>query len=277
MKLPDFLNTYRGMTTERNFSRGIILVLSLVVMFLSFALAMKKPIVVLVPPNLEKEAEIAHNESGAEIKKAWGLTTASLVGNVSPGNVDFVERAISGLLSPALYLDMLQDLHDQANVIRDGDIAMTFTPISVFYQKSTNKTFVTGDWTREARFGTPERGKKTYEMEIKIENYRPVIVEWAAYEGGARTNEPPPAKGEEKKDVPAESETPKWVKEIDQMEAQPLKKAEGPKAEEIKTEETSMEAPEEEALSPEIEPADQEEKIKGENAGMEDKLEEILQ
>ncbi|MCK9172181.1 MAG: hypothetical protein M0O99_01685 [Desulfuromonas thiophila] len=191
MKLSDFLDSFQGMRKERTFSRAVTLGLLALSLILAVGLVSKKPIVMQIPMNLEGAGEMAHNAASANIKEAWGLTAANLVGNVSPGNVGFVEKALEGLLAPGLYHEMLHDIHMQARAIKEGNITLTFVPSSVFFQASKNRVFVAGDTTRESRFGLPERSKKTYEFVIEIENYRPVIVDWQAYAGGPRINYQP--------------------------------------------------------------------------------------
>ena len=188
MKLPDFLNQYSGMQKERSYSRIIIVVLAVACLILSQAAASKKPVVVLVPQNLQEQGSVSENAASASVKKAWGLTVATLVGNVTPGNVDFVEQSLEGMLAPQLYHSMLLDIHEQAESIRGGDITLSFVPAGVYFQNSKNIVFVTGDTTRTSRFGTPEHGRRTFEFVIDVSDYRPSIVEWDAYTGGPRIN-----------------------------------------------------------------------------------------
>jgi conjugal transfer pilus assembly protein TraE len=188
MKLPEFLNQYSGMRKERSYSRVIIGVLALACLILAQMASSKKPVVVLVPQNLQGEGTVSENTASANIKKAWGLTVGNLVGNVTPGNVDFVERALEGMLSPQLYHSMLLDIHEQAEAIRGGEISLSFVPAGVYFQASKNIVFVTGETTRTSRFGEPERGRRTFEFVIEVSDYRPSIVEWDAYSGGPRIN-----------------------------------------------------------------------------------------
>ena len=188
MRLLTFFDGYRGMTKERNVTRLLTIGLIGVCLVLSFALMNKKPIVILVPQNLDGQGVIANNTASAKIKEAWALTAANLVGNVSPGNVNFIENALEGLLAPSLYHEMLEDIHAQAQSIRDGNISLTFVPAGVYFQASKNLVFVMGDTTITSRFGKPERSKKTFEFLIEVENYRPRIVNWKTYKGGPRIN-----------------------------------------------------------------------------------------
>jgi len=183
LKLSDYLDSYKGLMQERKFSRAVTLAMVFTTMVLSVGLMQKKPVVVLVPPQLSEEGEISASNASSSIKKAWALTAANLVGNVSPGNVDFVESALEGILAPRLYHSLLESIHAQARSIREGNITLSFTATDVYYQKSSGLVFVTGTMSRSSRFGEPETYKRTFEFLVDVKNYRPQIAEWNAYDG----------------------------------------------------------------------------------------------
>jgi conjugal transfer pilus assembly protein TraE len=186
MNLSDFIDSFQGMARERIHSRITTIVLAVTCLLLVFALINKSPVVVLVPPELSQESEIANNNASAEVKKAWGLMVANLVGNVTPGNVNFAERSLKGLLAPHLYHELLESLQQQASTIKEGQITLTFVPTDVTFQASKNKVFVAGDMTKKGPFSEPVTEKKTYEFEIVVRNYRPYVAFWEVYSGGPR-------------------------------------------------------------------------------------------
>lgn len=198
MNWPSFRQSYGAMARERSGSRFIISGLVVLCLVLSFGLITKKPVVILVPPDLSQESEIAANNASAPVKKAWGLVVANLVGNVTPGNVEFVQRSLEGLLAPTLYNDLLKSLQDQALTIQEGQMSLSFVPESVTYQKSHNLVFVSGQSTKRGPFSEPVQEKRTYEFEIVVKNYRPYVLTWEAYAGNPRVKRN--ATPEEKRD-----------------------------------------------------------------------------
>lgn len=191
MNFKDLFGSLKRNSNQRsqNFKLTMLLAVSCVVM--AFGLINKQPVVILVPPDLSQESEIASNNASAEVKKAWGLMVANLVGNVSPGNVGFVERSLKGVLDPALYHELLESIQEEALVIKDGQITVTFVPSDVTYQASKNKVYVSGETTKKGPFSEPVRGKKTFEFEIVVRNYRPYVATWKAYVGGPRIDHQP--------------------------------------------------------------------------------------
>lgn len=188
MTLGKFFQDYRSMVKELHGGRVVILILILTVAVLSVGLVMKRPVVVLVPPNLSTEGEIAANNASAEVKKAWGLMVANLAGNVSPGNVNFVGEALGKVLDPSLYNELQASLQDQALALKEGQLTLSFAPENVIYQASRNRVFVTGQVVKQGPFSEPVKERRTYEFEIVIRDYRPYVVYWDSYSASPKLN-----------------------------------------------------------------------------------------
>lgn len=189
MKMQEFFSTVKGMTFENKFNRiviGALLVLNLV---LGLSLSSKKPVVVLIPPEISEETIIGQNAASASYKQAWAMFMASMVGNVTPGNVDFVKRTLEKMLDPRLYHATQEDLEKQARLIAEENLAVSFLPDAVLYQPETDRIFVTGSSVTTGPYGQPSQEKKTYEIEVTIKNYRPVYTYLDSYRGGPKTKE----------------------------------------------------------------------------------------
>lgn len=198
MNFQDLFGSFKKSASERSHNQKLVFLLATTCVVLAIGLVNKKTVVILVPPELSQESEISSNNASAEVKKAWGLMVANLAGNVTPGNVGFIERSLKGVLAPQLYHELLEALQQQALTIKDGQITLTFVPSDVTYQASKNKVYVSGETTKRGPFSEPIREKKTFEFEIVVINYRPYVASWNAYAGGPRIDHQPQSPQEAK-------------------------------------------------------------------------------
>jgi hypothetical protein len=92
VRLARFLETWRGLTLENRFHRVVLLGLVASNLVSAVALLHAERTVVLVPPGLEGPVEVARESAAREVKEAWALYLAELLGNVSPANAEFLLR-----------------------------------------------------------------------------------------------------------------------------------------------------------------------------------------
>jgi hypothetical protein len=69
---------------------------------------------------------------------------AQLLGNVTPGTVDFVKERLTPLLSPSIYQDVIDAIEIQAQQIKNDRVTMRFEPRFVEYEPKSDKVFVYG-------------------------------------------------------------------------------------------------------------------------------------
>lgn len=170
----------------RVFIAGLIVV----VLILIGMLANKQTIVTIQPFTLHDEAWVTENESSHGYKEAWGFALAQLFGNVTPSNVGFIKDRIERLLSPAIYNDVINVLEMQSQQIRNDRVSIRFEPRFVEYEPKSEKVFVYGySFTKGMSNESEVRTDRTYEFEIAISNYVPVIDFVDTYEGRPRTED----------------------------------------------------------------------------------------
>jgi len=87
--LSDFLSTWRGLTLENRLHRLAVLGLIGTNLVIAVALLRAERTVVLVPPVLEGQVSVARANASQEVKEAWALFVAELLGNVSPAGAEF--------------------------------------------------------------------------------------------------------------------------------------------------------------------------------------------
>lgn len=192
MKFATFLETWHGLQAENKWSRILLVFMAITICVLAIALNNKSQIITLVPPALDKKATVTRNYASTEYKKAWGMYLATLIGNVSPGTVDFISEALGGMLSSDLYNDVYKIVISQAKEIKEQRVAISFTPRLVAYLPNRDLICVTGTTTISGVFGNPTMEARTYEFKIQVQNYMPVITYFSSYKGEVqlKDNEP---------------------------------------------------------------------------------------
>jgi len=189
MKLEKLQKTFDGVLAENKVHRYGNAILALALLIAVMGMMAKDEVVVLQPPTLTEEAEIGPNWASDTYKKSWGLYLATLMGNVTPGNADIVKKALDPLLSAAIYQQTIDLIDTQIAQIRRDRVTLSFEPQSVSYETETGKVFVTGYSKIVGPTGNENRDKRTYEYEINVTNYRPVLDYLDTYGGDAKTTD----------------------------------------------------------------------------------------
>jgi conjugal transfer pilus assembly protein TraE len=165
-----------------------IAALLVIVFVLGSLLFRKETIVTIQPFTLTDEAWVAKDNASTGYKESWGFALAQLLGNVTPASVDFIKQRIEGLLSPAIYSDVINILEVQARQIKRDGVTMRFEPRFVEYEPESNKVFVYGySYTKGLSNDIEKRDERTYEFKIQVSNYLPVINYVNTYSDRPRT------------------------------------------------------------------------------------------
>lgn len=187
MKYTDFFKTWDGAKAENKLHRFSNLALILVVVLLAGLLMGKEETIILQPVTLGVDATITKNKASKSYKEAWGLFFAQMTGNITPDNVGFFKERLKPMLSPQIYIEVIDTIEMQAKDIEDDRITMRFEPRLVEYEMSTDKVFVYGYSFVKGSDGVEDRKERTYEYRLKIDNYAPMIVDLNTYEGKPRS------------------------------------------------------------------------------------------
>ena len=103
MRISDYLTQLKDHQNRNQWQQTAILGLALTNALTAAVLLFKPVPVILVPPTLPGEVEIARNQGSGSLKESWGLYLAELLGNVTPGNAAFIERSLGPLLDASIY------------------------------------------------------------------------------------------------------------------------------------------------------------------------------
>lgn len=150
------------------------------------ALVNQKERIVLLPPQIDRSVTIGWSSADGAYLKSFGLYVATLAGNITPKNAQFVVENLSVMMSPRIYPDVRKKLLAQAesvNFIRNATVTH-FSPDRILFEDTTSKVFVSGPTTVETSGGLTNTGEMTYEMTVKMVEGKPVIDSINNYEGG---------------------------------------------------------------------------------------------
>lgn len=186
MKLNQFTENWNRMKVEKYWSRIAIVSLAGALFIMAFLVSNQKVPVVVMPPDMSKQGEIIEDQATQSFHEAWSHHFARTIGNVSPGNADFVRSSVEPLLAPSIYDQTLVVIERQLDEIERDQVAYTFEPREVIYDEQTQRTYVTGLHFLHQGSDETQRVNRTYEMEWRFENYRPLLEHIETYEGGPR-------------------------------------------------------------------------------------------
>lgn len=139
----------------------------------------------LVPPTLTEKASVSKNNADAVYIKSFGLYVTTLIGNLTPNNIQFVLESLSPIMSPESYsLIRKQLIALSQDVTFKSWVGSThFEPTEVIYEADTQKVFVPGYMTDVNTTGKKNKNPVVYEMKVRIVNYRPLVSDLISYPG----------------------------------------------------------------------------------------------
>lgn len=141
--------------------------------------------VILVPPHLDKKIEMTMKSASSDYFKSIALYVATLIGNITPHNVEFVAEVLSTYLESDLYAVVRTKLLATAKdpIFQSSGGSSWFTPTRIDWEKETAKVFVIGElYASSAAKAQAERKPVVYEMEITMDGGMPKVVSLDSYE-----------------------------------------------------------------------------------------------
>lgn len=188
-------STIRGMNKTWSFVKegNQILLYAILFLALSNAALVYKVVnrdesTVFVPPGIGEKTSINKSNADSVYLQSIGVYVTTLIGNLTPNNIQFVLEALSPIMSPesyALIRKQLISLSKDAS-FRNWVGSTHFEPTGVMYEADTKKVFVSGNMTDVNTTGRQTKTQITYEMKVVIVNRWPQISNLVSYAG----NEP---------------------------------------------------------------------------------------
>lgn len=163
--------------------RAITLGQQLAILVLVCLLIFRHEIVTISPPDPRGLIQYGKSQASEDALTSWGLYLATLLGNVSPNNAEFVSNSVGQVLDPSIYQDVMQSVAAQTKRIQDDQLSLSFQPANIKFDAANRIVYVTG-WlaTRDAH-GTAQKTQRTYELWWTVSNYQPRLTGMKAYEG----------------------------------------------------------------------------------------------
>ena len=189
MDLKNWKQSYRSLKTEVGMTRISLAGCAVALALLSFNALSKSTTVIIQPYGMNTKAYVSEKNASHSYKESWALFLAELIGNINPGNLDFVKGSSIPLLPSNLYQETVTNLTAQVQMMKKNRVSTSFSPLEYTYEKATDKVFVYGFYTAQSPSVKAKREKRTYEFKISVENYLPQIVHMDTYEGEPRTLE----------------------------------------------------------------------------------------
>ncbi|MDX1296691.1 MAG: TraE/TraK family type IV conjugative transfer system protein [Pseudomonas sp.] len=190
MLLSNLQNSFDGMRGENKFLRLMLAVLGVGVMVSSCSALKKDQIITVVPPTLTEQAWVSKTQSSSEYTEAWALYIGMLLGNVTPANATIVKDALGPILDPEIYQSTMDVLDNQIFQIRQDRVSLSFEPQKVLRDNvNPNRFFITGRSISQGPAGEKRRTNRTYEIELRIQDYKPVLSWISTNAGDARTQD----------------------------------------------------------------------------------------
>lgn len=181
----------RNINTLR--SQNMILTLANVILAGALLIAMfawvnRHDRVVLIPPTLKGQATIDWRKADSGYIKSFGLYYATLMGSITPKNVEFLADQLSSVTAPEIYPEIRRTLLALAQnpQFRTGGSSSAFVAERAIFDVESGLTFVVGDNQVYNISGGVKSNPMVYELDIRIIDGRPVVFRLANYSG----NEP---------------------------------------------------------------------------------------
>lgn len=182
MNLVRFRQTWQRLVTENRFHRGILIALLGTNFLTLIGLLQAERTVVLVPPILEQQVNVARASASQEVKEAWALFITELLGNVTPTNAPFLRQTLEPLLNPKLRRAVAAILDDQVEALQRDRVSVRFAPELVQYEAASDRVRISGTQVITGSGADPVTRPRTYEIQVAFRHYRPLITHLDAYQ-----------------------------------------------------------------------------------------------
>lgn len=186
MKLNSFLQRWDTLIAENRFHRGMLLLCIAIIFVLAFVAAEKEQRVILQPVTLSKTAWVDQQNASINYFESWGTYLALLMGNIHPGNLNYIRERLEPLLDSGIYNEVVVRFNEEAQNIKENGATFNFEPRRTVYDRELGRVFVNGFSYVKGPISRPQRVERTYEYQLQVDNYLPKIVFMDTYEGQPR-------------------------------------------------------------------------------------------
>lgn len=182
MRFEKARQTWRGMTLEAWLMRVAIGALILINGTLVFLMTQVERTIVFAPPVVDEEFYVTKSDASQSYWEMWSYTIATQIGNITPGNVEFILERLKEIAAPESYRSIVDTAYQQLNELRSQGVSMAFEPNTVVYDPRQEVYRILGRqhmWTISGRRTTRSMA---FEFKWRLDNYRPRLTYISAYD-----------------------------------------------------------------------------------------------
>ncbi len=183
MDYKNFASTWLSLQASNRFLKFVCVFLMTLNLLTLIGWLKKDTSVILIPPSLSEKSEVSKNKASEGYKKAWGMYTATLIGNVTPENADFVLDSFSGMVTGEIRTLLTEQIAMELETLKQEKVSSTFEIVRVTYEPEPDKVFVTGRNRMTGAGGKSTPTEQTFEFQIDVKQYSPIITQMASYPG----------------------------------------------------------------------------------------------
>lgn len=187
MEWKHFLSVWDGTASENRFHRLLLPLLAVTNLVSVVGWVSKDKTTVIVPHTISEQLVVSSSKANGGYKKAWGYFVAVQVGNITPGNAQFMVDNLSPLMSSELFSRFRTSVAQEIEDIKRNSLVTSFEPKQVIFEPETDKVFVIGRGVIEAIGGVKNGFERVFEVKVDLANGRPLITHLEAYQGAPRT------------------------------------------------------------------------------------------
>ncbi len=183
MNFLEHIKSWDLLKKEAKYSRTTILVESIVILLLLICVLNKDTVVTVIPYNLTEQAYLSQSSASNNVKEAWAYMISNEIGNITQKDFRFIEERLRPPVSPTIYSDFFKKLEEEVKQIKEDKVVITFSPVLVAYEPSSDKVFVFGRGQVINSLGYTRVSNRTYEMRFRFQQYVPQLTHFTSYEG----------------------------------------------------------------------------------------------
>lgn len=183
MLYKNFSSKWLSLEKSNKFLKIIILLLISLNLLSIYGWLKKDTLIILMPPDLSEKSELSRNKASEGYKKSWAMYAATLIGNVTPENADFVLDAFGGMVSGEIRQMVVEQIAQELDALKEEKVTSTFEIVRVTYEPETDKVFISGRNIMIGAGGKSTPSNQTFEFIIDVKQYSPSITHMASYEG----------------------------------------------------------------------------------------------
>lgn len=183
MNATTFFDSWRGTQMENRFHRLLLMASIAANVVLAIGVTGRDVRVEIAPTPLPKEATITADSASPEMLTAWGMYMTSLLGNANPKSAKFLTETIASNLAPDIYTDVVAAIDKQADMLREEQLSVSFTPTATQYDGKRGIVAITGEQVTTGPSRDSQRILRTYELGFEVKNYKVLLNNLDVYDG----------------------------------------------------------------------------------------------